>query len=197
MTRKIKVPSEDAIAEGEVPQEPSEQNDISEDWPELQRVLREAGEPIETFYEKGWKLFLRKKPSGKQYIALRLQGKDPETGEKVDTERSLGPLADYPEKYEALLDMFPGNIPTIVPKSEYPRITHTDRSSVLTTKVARLNPIGPSVEIRLGTLQWYNWLQAKGEYTGMLDDFINGAVEDLFTEYYGLEIGVVHPKEEN
>lgn len=194
MTKKREVPQE-AIIEEKVP----EPTDIFEDWSELQRVTQEAGEPIETFSEKGWKPFLKNKPGGKQYIALRLQGKDPDTGKHVDTERSLGPFD--PERYEALLELFPGKLPTIVLKSELPQTARDSqgnvRASVLTTKVARIAPIGPSVQIKLGTLQWYTWVQQAAGYPGSLDDFINETVDAYFRDHHHLELAVVIQGEEN
>ena len=190
MTRKIISPQE-TIIEEKVSQEQREQTDIFDDWSELQRVTREAGEPIETFSEKGWRLFLKNKPNGKQYITLRLQGKDPETGKHVDTERSLGLFdPENPERYHALLEMFPGKLPTIVPKSESSQ-SQANRSSVLTTKVGRIAPIGPSVQIKLGTLQWFNWVQQVCGYPGTLDNFINDTVDSYFRAHHHLELAVV------
>ena len=200
MDKKREVP-QTAITEEKVPQS-GEQTDIFDDWPELQRVTQEAGASIETFSEKGWKPFLKNKPNGKQYITLRLQGHDPDTGKHVDTERSLGPFdPKNPERYEALVEMFPGKLPTIAQKSDPPPPPRDSqgnlRASVLTTKVGRIAPIGPSVQIKLGTLQWYAWVQQAAGYPGSLDDFINETVDSYFREHHHLELAVVIQGEEN
>jgi len=214
MTRKIKVPSEDAITKGEVPQEPelgqdgsqgqkSENSegsidDIVENWEELQDVLE--GTSIDDVFEKGWKPLLRTKPNGKQYMVLRLHGRDPGTGKYRDTERGLGlHTSTRWDTLNALFEESHSALPSVIPRdSSLPSITtdsqttnQTGRSPVLSTKVGRVRPIGPSVEIKLGTLQWFNWVQQDCGYPGSLDDFINDTVDSYFRSHHHLELAVV------
>ena len=218
MPRKKEVPQE-AEMEEPVPQdedpkqdETSENSDnsidgIIEQWEELQRVL--DGESVEELFEKGWRPVLRTKHNGKQYMVLRLHGKDPETGRTVDTERGLGLhisarwdtlRAMYEASKPALPSVIPPPDPSeqlLTPDARQLVTTPSNRSAVLTTKVARVTPIGPSVQINLGTLQWYNWVQTSKGYPGSLDDFINQSVELLFTVHYNKEIAVVDKMEGN
>jgi hypothetical protein len=231
MVRKKTVPKK-LESESTVPpeQEESEKPDNSVDsvianWAELQRVLN--GETIEDIFEKGWRPVLRtKKRNGKQYMVLRIQGKDPATGKPIDTERGLGLHTslrwstlwslytenNQPQEEDAQTE-FTQELPSVIP-TEQSSISSIDpeapeppeniptnqppigRSPVLTTKVARLTPIGPAVQINLGTLQWFNWVQNSKGYPGTLDDFINQSVELLFTVHYNKEIAVVDRMEE-
>ena len=190
-----------------VPQKSGEQTDPFEDWPELQRLL-EDGEPVEALFEKGWKPILKSKPNGKQYINLRLHGRNQGTGDVIDTERGLGVLdPENHERWDSLLALYEESKP---PLPSVPSVTkgtdnqpnptaysHSNRSSVLTTKVGRIAPIGPSVQIKLGTLQWYTWVQQAAGYPGSLDDFINDTVDSYFREHHHLELAVVIQGEEN
>lgn len=188
-----------------VPQESSTDNSGEQDpfanWPELTRLL-EDGAPVESLFEKGWKPLLKSKSNGKQYMTLRFHGRDKDSGEMLDTERGIGILdAENPEKWEALLALFEESKPPLpstenrTPNTRSPPITgsgsNSNRSSVLTTKVGRITPIGPSVQIKLGTLQWYTWAQQTAGYTGTLDDFINDSVDTLFREHYKMELAVI------
>lgn len=194
--------SSDSVPKKSVPPNSGEEIDVFEDWLELQRVTKEAGESLETLFDKGWKPFLKSKSNGKQYIGLRLQGKDPETGKHIDTERSLGLFdPEHPERYGALRSLYPVKLPVIVPRlgmSQIPRDTQGNlRASILTTKVGRVAPIGPSVQLELETLNWFTWAQKKADYPGTLDNFINVSVSTLFREHYKLELAVINQKEEN
>lgn len=184
------------------PDDEVDQNDVLDQWPELQRLLN--GESVEALFEKGWKPLIKPKPNGKQYMAFRFHGKD-EDGNFIDTERGLGSVnAENPERWnilKALYDEFKEStqqsqqLPSIPLKINNPQSTSTrtpqNRSSILTTKMGRLAPIGPSVQIKLGTLQWFTWIQQAAGYSGTLDDFINESVETLFREYYKLELAVI------
>ena len=85
--------------------------------------------------------------------------------------------------------------PEALSETSYTNPQPIGRSPVLTTKVARLMPIGPAVQINLGTLQWYNWCQTSRGYPGTLDDFINQSVDLLFTVHFNKEIAVVDKEE--
>jgi len=208
VNRKKEVPQEtimDEEASNEsVPSEAREPTDVLNNWPELQRLVVD-GEPIGSLFEKGWRPLLKSKPNGKQYMTLRLHGKDPESGEMIDTERGIGILdPENPEKWETLVTLYEDSKPPLpsVAKSPYapPNTSQSsthNRSSILTTKVGRIAPIGPSVQIKLETLQWYAWVQASAGYPGTLDDFINQSVDTLFRDHYKLELAVVNQKEEN
>jgi len=212
MTRKKNVPQELEL-EQPIPQDEDSKQDeeskesdnsidtVIDDWEELQRIL--DGEPVEDIFGKGWRPLLRTKRNGKKYMVLRLHGKDPETGRTIDTERGLGlHTSDRWDTLMALFEESKPKLPDVIPQP-HPETPDTQlptasssRSSVLTTKVARVTPIGPSVQINLGTLQWYNWVQTSKGYPGSLDDFINQAVEQLFTVHYNKEIAVVDKMEE-
>lgn len=204
MVRKKEVPQEMEL-EQEVPQSDNsdsseDQPDILESWTELQRVLE--GISTDELFEKGWKPLLKAKPNGKQYITLRLHGRD-ENGKVIDTERGLGVHnPDSPDRWETLLALYEASkpmLPSIAPRTNSQPLpaSQVNRSSILTTKVARISPIGPSVQIKLGTLQWYTWVQNSAGYPGTLDDFINQSVDTLFREHFKLELAVVNQKEEN
>jgi len=189
MTRKKEVPQE--LAEEKLEDQP----DILESWTELQRVL--DGASIDEIFEKGWRPLLKSKSNGKQYIVLRLHGKD-ETGHQIDTERGLGLHdPDSPDRWETLLALYEASkpaLPSVAPPSHSipaPFTAPGDRSSILTTKVGRIAPIGPSVQIKLGTLQWFNWVQQVCGYPGTLDDFINDTVDSYFRAHHHLELAVV------
>ena len=179
-------------------------DDILESWEELQGVLK--GETIDEIFDKGWKPLLRTKPSGKQYMVLRLHGKDPKSGRMVDTERGLGRHTS--ERWDTLKALFEASrpaLPDVIPQDNSQQVdfsqpdstqftttrNKSSTSSALTTKVARVRPIGASVEIKLGTLQWYNWVQRDCEYPGTLDDFINDTVDSYFRVHHHLELAVV------
>ncbi len=171
-----------------------EQPDILESWTELQRVL--DGASTDEIFEKGWKPLLKSKSNGKQYIVLRLHGKD-ETGHQIDTERGLG-LHDpeSPDRWETLLALYEASnpLPRVAPPSRSvpaPFTAPGDRSSILTTKVGRISPIGPSVQIKLVTLQWFTGIQQVCGYPGTLDDFINDTVDSYFRAHHHLELAVV------
>jgi len=191
MTRKKEVPQE--MAEEKLEEQP----DILESWTELQRVLNEAKASIDEIFEKGWKPLLKSKSNGKQYMVLRLHGKD-EDGHQIDTERGLG-LHDpeNPDRWETLVALYEAAkpvLPGVAPPSRSvpaPFTAPGDRSSILTTKVGRISPIGPSVQIKLGTLQWFNWVQQVCGYPGTLDDFINDTVDSYFRAHHHLELAVV------
>ena len=207
MTRKKEVPQklEEPVSQDEDSKqdEESENSDnsideIIEQWEELQDVLE--GSAIGDIFEKGWKPLLRTKPTGKQYMVLRLHGRDAASGKYRDTERGLGLYA--PERWDTLQALFEesrSGVPSIIPQpSSLPSITtdsqttnQAGRSSVLTTKVGRVAPIGPSVQIKLGTLQWFNWVQQVCGYPGTLDDFINDTVDSYFRAHHHLELAVV------
>lgn len=194
---------EDDASNEAVPQESSTDNSGEQDpfanWPELTRLI-EGDAPVESLFEKGWKPLLKAKINGKQYMTLRLHGKDPETGDRIDTERSIGFYdPENPVKWNALIALYeewaPSNsLPSAV-SGRSPQFTNQppagNRSSVLTTKVGRIAPIAPTVQIKLGTLQWYTWVQQTAGYTGTLDDFINESVDTLFREHYKLELAVI------
>jgi len=199
MNRKKEIPQETEL-EQSIPQDDtldtSEKalDDILENWTELQRVL--GGASIDELFEKGWRPLLKSKPNGKQYITLRLHGKDPADGHQIDTERGLGLLnPDSPERWETLTALYEASkptLPSVVPRTNLTSsTTATNRSSVLTTKVGRVAPIGPSVQIKLGTLQWFNWVQQVCGYPGTLDDFINDTVDSYFRAHHHLELAVV------
>lgn len=205
MNRKKEAPQETEM-EQLVPQSNNsdsseDQPDILESWTELQRVL--DGVSTDELFEKGWRPLLKSKPNGKQYITLRLHGRDSETGKLIDTERGLGVHdPENPERWETLVALYEVSkppLPSVSPRSNPQPIpaSQLSRSSILTTKVARISPIGPSVQIKLGTLQWYTWVQNSAGYPGTLDDFINQSVDTLFRDHYKLELAVVNQKEEN
>lgn len=189
----------DESVTSEVSQNNSGEQDPFANWPELTRLL-DNGAPVESLFEKGWKPLLKAKINGKQYMTLRLHGKDPETGERIDTERSVGFYdPENPEKWNTLLALYeewaPSNsLPSAV-SGRSPQIPNQpsagSRSSVLTTKVGRVAPIAPTVQIKLGTLQWFTWVQQTAGYVGTLDDFINESVDTLFREHYKLELAVI------
>ena len=207
MPKKREVPQEtvtEEIPDDSIPTTESDDPDaVLEAWPELQRLLN--GESVEDFFDKGWRPSIKSKPNGKKYITFRLHGRDPNTGEIVDYERGLGVLdPENPIRYDVLKGLVPQKnvtVPDVLPKSQASSIptpiTNRDRSSVLTTKVGRIAPIGPSVQIKLGTLQWYTWVQTSAGYPGSLDDFINQSVDTLFRDHYKLELAVVNQREEN
>ena len=205
LVRKTKFPQETIMEQDDSKNEEQEESensnepiDVLDGWEELQDVLE--GATIDEVFEKGWKPVLRTKPNGKQYMVIRLHGRDPETGKYRDTERGLG--LHTSERWDTLVALYQASkpaLPSIMPAAnplpsvitENQSTTQTNRSTVLTTKVARVTPIGPSVQINLGTLQWYNWVQVSKGYPGTLDDFINQSVEILFTDHYNKEIAVV------
>ncbi len=195
---------EQVVPQEAVPQNSGNAIDILEDWPELQRLLEE-GEAVETLFEKGWRPLLKSKSNGKQYMTLRLHGKNPDTREPIDTERGIGILdPENPEKWQALVNLYEESkppLPSAIRGSSAPQIPYSpstgNRSSILTTKVGRIAPIGPSVQIKLGTLQWYTWVQTSAGYPGSLDDFINQSVDTLFREHFKLELAVINKQEEN
>ena len=198
LTRKKEV-SQELIEEelSNTPVSNQSEDDIIENWTELQRVL--GGASTDELFEKGWKPLLKSKPNGKQYIILRLHGKD-EDGNQIDTERGCGlHTPENPERWETLLALYSAAkspLPHITPRTNPKPFPSSDRSSILTTKVTRVTPIGPSVQIKLGTLQWYTWVQTSAGYPGSLDDFINQSVDTLFRDHYKLELAVVNQKEE-
>lgn len=185
----------------EVSQNDSGEQDPFADWPELTRLL-EDGAPVESLFEKGWKPLLKAKINGKQYMTLRLHGKDPETGDRIDTERSIGVFSpENPEKWNTLLSLYEesqpsshNSLPSAI-SGRSPQFLNQsstgNRSSVLTTKVGRVAPIAPTVQIKLGTLQWFTWVQQTAGYVGTLDDFINESVDTLFRDHYKLELAVI------
>jgi hypothetical protein len=204
MNRKKEIPQETEM-EQPVPQDKESEdvdtlNEIIDNWEELQRVL--DGASTDELFEKGWRPLLKSKSNGKQYITLRLHGRDPETGKQIDTERGLGVFhPENSERWDALLALYEISKPPLpsVAARYNPQplpASQVNRSSILTTKVTRIAPIGPSVQIKLGTLQWYTWVQSSAGYPGTLDDFINQSVDTLFRDHYKLELAVVNQKEE-
>jgi len=199
LVKKEKIPQE-VVLEQETPQEELPENteksldDLLEGWAELQRVL--DGASIDEIFAKGWKPILKTKPNGKQYMVFRLHGKD-ETGHQIDTERGLGSY--NPDRWDTLLALYEASkpeLPSIVPRSSTQFATSNstssgNRSSILTAKVGRVAPIGPSVQIKLGTLQWFTWVQQVCGYPGTLDDFINDTVDSYFRAHHHLELAVV------
>lgn len=173
--------------------------DQLDNWPELQRLLSED-EAVENLFEKGWRPILKTKPNGKQYGVLRFHGIDQGTGEYKDTERGLGVI--IPEnsgRWDTLLALFetvksqlplpPANEPLPSQNTQPPPSSKS--SSVLSSKVARIAPITPSVQISLGTLQWYTWVQQACDYPGKLEDFINDTVDSYFRAHHHLELAVI------
>jgi len=205
LAKKEKIPQE-AVLEQENSQEELPENseksldDLLEGWAELQRVL--DGASMDELFEKGWKPILKNKPNGKQYMVFRLHGRD-ENGHQIDTERGLGSY--NPDRWDTILALYEASkpeLPRIVSRSSNQFATSNstlsgNRSSILTTKVGRVTPIGPSVQIKLETLQWYTWVQNSAGYPGTLDDFINQSVDTLFREHFKIELAVVNLKEEN
>ena len=51
-------------------------------------------------------------------------------------------------------------------------------------------PLQSTVHFTTETLQWYKYLQQNG-YPRTLEEFINEAVDELFTVHHGLELAVV------
>lgn len=175
-----------------------EPEDVIANWPELQKLLK-GEHTLEELYEKGWRPVIKTKKNGKQYMALRFHGPNPITGDTMDTERGLGLLnPEDPIRYETLMSLFPqkdNSLPLDVSKSPDSSNSTTrsnkDRSSILISKVARVTPIAPTVQINLGTLQWYTWVQQVCGYPGKLDDFINDTVDSYFRAHHHLELAVV------
>jgi len=205
MTKQA-VDGDNAESNDSFPQENSTENLREQDpfanWPELTRLL-ENNEPVESLFEKGWRPLLKSKPNGKQYMTLRFHGREKDSGEMMDTERGIGILdPENPEKWDALIALFEESKPPLpstenrTPNTQSPPITgsstsNSNRSSVLSSKVARVAPIAPTVQINLGTLQWYNWVQQVCGYPGKLDDFINDTVDSYFRAHHHLELAVV------
>ena len=194
-----------------IPKTPEEIDELFENWPELQKILNNV-HTVEELFELGWRLNQKIKPSGKRYMSLRITGKDPKSGKNIDRERGLGPFNQV--KWDILQSLDPKlKLPEVIRRDDWssqdlqnnqyelqnsqePQETPSEstmskRASVLTTKVARVAPIGPSVQINLGTLQWYTWTQQVCGYTGTLDNFINDTVESYFRNYHHLELAVV------
>ena len=194
----VKEPSIEEDYVENVPPNLGETVDLLDDWPELQRLI-DDGESVETLFEKGWRPLLKSKSNGKQYMTLRLHGKDPDSGEHVDTERGLGILSpENHSRWDTFLALYEESKPPLPsvdrgtsPPQNPPQQSTGNRSSVLTTKVGRIAPIGPSVQIKLGTLQWFTWVQQACGYPGALDDFINETVDAYFREHHHLELAVV------
>ncbi len=206
MNRKREVPQETELdksvpqAEQEESSEKSEaQPDLLESWIELQRLL--DGASIDELFEKGWKPLIKSKPNGKQYITLRLHGRDPEDGHQIDTERGLGlHNPGSPERWETLVALYEASkpaLPGVAPRTNRKPLPSTNKPAMLSTKVARLQPIGPSVNLELETLSWYMWAQKSKGYPETLDTFINECVSILFKDFFRQELAVVKRREEN
>jgi len=203
MDRTTEVPKEDVIEEA-VPDESKEPDDVIANWPQLQRLVE--GTSVEELFEKGWTPSIKTKPNGKQYITLKINGKDPDTGKRIDTERGLGVLDDKTAiRWETLRGLFPEKVllPTVIRRSTDspipPASSISNRSSITSTKIARVTPIGPSVNIELETLSWYMWAQQYRGYPEPLDTFINACVATLFREHFHKKLAVVdvRKKEDN
>jgi len=201
MARKMAIPQEAELEQ--VPQDNDSNNaenqpDILESWTELQRVL--DGASIDEIFEKGWKPLLKSKPNGKQYITLRLHGKD-ENGQQIDTERGLGlHNPENPERWETLLALYEASkpaLPSVSPRTNSKPLPSTNKPTILQAKVARLQPLGPSVNLELETISWYMWAQKSRGYPETLDTFINECVSTLFRDYFGQEFAVVKRRKEN
>lgn len=214
LVRKKEIPQETVIEEKSAEDDGENEEESIEDvpldagehlidqldnWPELQRLLGE-GESAETLFEKGWRPIQKTKPNGKQYAVLRFHGIDQGTGEYKDTERGLGVITDENnDRWETLLALYKASKDQLpMPPSKEPLPSQSTQqpssnkpSSVLSSKVARIVSITPSVQISLGTLQWYTWVQQKCEYPGKLEDFINDTVDSYFRDHHHLELAVI------
>lgn len=177
-----------------VPENPEEINKILENWPQLQKLLGNDL-TVDDLFEKGWKPYIKTKTGGQRYITIRIHGKD-DSGKMIEGERSLGAYNDETAvRYDILMSLYPRKeLPELAPENSpeiEPPAPIERKASVLTTKVGKVAPIGPTVQIKLGTLQWFTWVQQTAGYPGTLDDFINESVETLFREHFKLQLAVI------
>ena len=94
-----------------------------------------------------------------------------------------------PERWEALLELFPGRDKGFPQKPVPPK-----KSIVLASKLGKPKHLGTTVHFTTQTLHWYEYLQQQG-YPGSLEQFINEVVDELFRVHHGLELAVVIVKD--
>ncbi|MBU1173172.1 MAG: hypothetical protein KKD44_26710 [Proteobacteria bacterium] len=130
---------------------------------------------IDELVEAGWRPRVRKIRNTK-YLILRLG----------DQDKSLGKATD--ETMELFGDIFP-HLRSVINKPK--SIEDTTPEKILTIPISKPPEIGKSFTPELDTLRWYYFSKIDLEYPGTFGDFINSVVQEYFTEYREMDLGVI------